>query len=58
MAESIPQLLTLGQLAKLLALSPHTVRKLVKSGRLRPTRVCRKLLFRPDEVLRFLAETK
>ena len=58
MSESIPQLLTLVAVAKSLCVSPHTVRSWVKKGRLRPTRLCRRLLFHPDEVARFLAEAK
>jgi excisionase family DNA binding protein len=58
MAESIPQLLTLLELAERLRVSPHTVRSWVRQGKLRPVRLCRRLLFRPDEVARFLAEAK
>jgi excisionase family DNA binding protein len=56
MAESIPQLLTLLELAEKLRVSPHTVRSWVRTGKLRPVRVCRRLLFHPEEVTRFLAE--
>lgn len=56
--ESIPQLLTLVELAEKLRVSPHTVRSWVRKGKLRPVRLCRRLLFRPDEVTRFLAEAK
>ncbi len=58
MADDVPQLLTLLALANVLAVSPHTVRKWVKEGRLRPVRICRRLLFHPDEVARFLAEAE
>jgi excisionase family DNA binding protein len=58
MVESIPQLLTLLELAERLRVSPHTVRSWVRKGKLRPVRLCRRLLFRPDEVARFLAEAK
>lgn len=58
MADSLPQLLTLLVVAKALAVSPHTVRAWVRKGRLRPVRICRKLLFEPNEVARFLAEAK
>jgi len=58
MAESIPQLLTLLTVAKALCVSPHTVRSWVKKGRLQPVRICRRLLFHPDELLRFMAEAK
>ena len=56
MVESVPQLLTLLTVARTLCVSPHTVRSWVKKGKLRPVRICRRLLFRPDEVARFLAE--
>jgi excisionase family DNA binding protein len=56
MVETIPQLLTLMELAERLRVSPHTVRSWVRKGKLRPVRVCRRLLFHPEEVTRFLAE--
>jgi excisionase family DNA binding protein len=55
---SIPQLLTLLAVAEALCVSPHTVRSWVRKGRLRPIRLCRRLLFHPDEVARFVAEAK
>lgn len=58
MSENVPQLLTLVGVAKSLCVSPHTVRSWVKKGRLRPIRLCRRLLFHPDEIARFLAEAK
>jgi excisionase family DNA binding protein len=56
MPDSVPQLLTLLVLARMLCVSPHTVRAWVKKGKLRPVRICRRLLFDPREVERFLAE--
>jgi hypothetical protein len=56
--QDIPQLLTLDALAKLLCISPHTLRARVRDGRLCPTRICRRLLFHPDDVERFLAQAK
>jgi excisionase family DNA binding protein len=50
-----PRLLTLLEVAAMLRLSPHTIRAMVRQGRLRPTRICRRLLFAPDEVARLLA---
>jgi len=41
-----------------LSLSPHTIRALVRRGKLRPIRICRRLLFDPHEVARLLSETK
>jgi len=58
MSNGVPQLLTLVAVAKALCVSPHTVRGWVKDGRLRPMRLCRRLLFHPDEVARFLDEAK
>ncbi len=54
----IPQLVTLLALAKALCVSPHTVRSWVKKGRLRPVKICRRLLFDPGEVARFLKHTE
>ncbi len=36
--------------------SPHTVRRWVRLGRLVPLRISRRLLFRPEECERFLRE--
>ena len=58
MAESVPQLLTLAALARMLCVSPHTVRAWIRKGKLRPVRICRRLLFHPDEVARFIAEAR
>jgi excisionase family DNA binding protein len=58
MAESIPQLLTLLTVANAFCVSPHTVRAWVRKGKLRPVRICRRLLFNPDELARFLAAAK
>jgi predicted site-specific integrase-resolvase len=58
MSETVPQLLTLLAVAKALCVSPHTVRSWVRKGKLRPIRLCRRLLFHPGEIARFLAEAK
>jgi excisionase family DNA binding protein len=58
MPDSVPQLLTLDAVAKLLAVSSHTIRSWVKRGRLRPLRICRRLLFEPSELARFLSEAR
>ena len=52
------RLLTLLEVADLFRLSPHTVRAMVRKGSLQPVRICRRLLFSPDEVARFLASAK
>ena len=50
MSDSVPQLLTLLTVAKALCVSPHTVRSWVRKERLRPIRLCRRLLFHPNEI--------
>ena len=58
MGESIPQLLTLLAVSKALCVSPHTVRSWVRQGKLRPVRICRRLLFHPDEIARFVCDSQ
>lgn len=58
MPENVPQLLPLVAVAKALCVSPHTVRSWVRKGKLKPVRICRRLLFHPDELARLLAEAK
>jgi len=55
---TLPRLLTLLELADQLRISPHTVRSLVRRNKLKPCRICRRLLFSPDEVVRLLTEAK
>lgn len=57
-APVVPQLLPLEAVARAFCVSPHTVRSWVKKGRLLPLRLCRRLLFHPDEIMRFLAAAK
>jgi transposase-like protein len=57
-ARPVPRLLTLVAVATSLSVSPHTVRSWVRKGRLKPTRICRRLLFDPAEVARFVSEAK
>jgi hypothetical protein len=52
---STGQLWTLLETAETLRLSPHTIRALVRRGKLYPVRICRRLLFRPAEVERLIA---
>ncbi len=54
MPETLPQLLTLVAVAKALCVSPHTVRAWVRKGKLRPVRLCRRLLFDPGDVSRLI----
>jgi excisionase family DNA binding protein len=56
MSEAIPKLMTLREVADCCHVSPHTVRKWVREGKLRPIRLCRRLLFHPDELARILTE--
>jgi excisionase family DNA binding protein len=58
MPETVPQLLPLQAVAKLLCVSQHTVRSWVRKGRLRPVRLCRRLLFDPADVFSLVAEAK
>jgi excisionase family DNA binding protein len=58
MSEAIPKLLALREVAECCRVSPHTVCKWVREGKLNPVRICRRLLFQPDELARFLAEAK
>jgi hypothetical protein len=55
---ALPRLLTLHEVATALRLSPYTIRSLVRKGRLKPVRICRRLLFCQDEIARLLAEAK
>jgi predicted site-specific integrase-resolvase len=52
----VPHLITLIDLAERLRVSPHTIRSWVRKDKLRPIRLCRRLLFHPHEIQRFLAE--
>lgn len=56
MSDSVPQLLTLIEVAERLRVSTHTVRSWVRKGRLRPVRLCRRLIFDPADVSRLVAE--
>lgn len=58
MADTALQLLTLSEVASLLRLSPHTIRAMVRKDRLRPVRICRRLLFDPAEVLRLVEASR
>jgi excisionase family DNA binding protein len=49
-------LLTLLEVAAQFRVSPNTVRFWVKVGKLKSVRICRRLLFHPDELDRFLRQ--
>jgi excisionase family DNA binding protein len=55
MADAIPQMLSVTEVARALSVSPYTIRAWVRQGRLRPTRFCRRVVFHPEEVARFLS---
>ena len=50
----VPRLLTLDDVAYQLRLSKHTIRAMVRNNRLRPLRICRRLLFDPAEIQRLV----
>jgi DNA-binding transcriptional MerR regulator len=50
----VTRLVDVQELAGLWSVSPHTIRAWVQSKRLKPTRICRRLLFTPAECERFL----
>ena len=54
----VPRLVTLQEVADQLRVSPHSVRSWIRKGRLQPVRICRRLLFSPEEISRFLAGAK
>ena len=49
------RLLNLEEVAHLLHVSPHTIRMWTRTGRIHPTRICRRLLFQSTEVQRLIA---
>ena len=51
-------LLTVTEVANLLRVSHHTVRAWVRTQRLKPVRICRRLLFDPADVQRFVEEAR
>lgn len=58
MTDSVTHLIDLNSLATAWHVSPHTVRKWVKQGRLKPVRICRRLLFHPDDLARFIRDAQ
>ncbi len=53
-----PQLYDVQVAAKILSISPWTVRAAIRSGRLRPVRIGRRVLLEESELERFVAEGK
>lgn len=50
----VERLFTLPEVADMLRLSPHTIRAMVRQGRLQPVRICRRLLFSPEAIARLV----
>ena len=50
----LTRLMNLKEVATALHVSPHTVRMWTRTGRIFPTRICRRLLFQPVEVQRLI----
>ena len=48
--DKLQRLYSLDEVAQLFNLSPHTVRALVRKGKLHPVPICRRLLFDPAEI--------
>jgi excisionase family DNA binding protein len=55
---STERLMTLLEVADTLRVSPHTIRAWVRKRRLLPVRICRRLLFDPADVQRFLESSR
>jgi len=49
------RLMNLQEVATVLHVSPHTIRMWARTGRIHPTRICRRLLFQPAEVQRLIS---
>jgi excisionase family DNA binding protein len=56
--QELPKLYTVPEVAAALGLSPHTIRSFVRQGKLRPLRICRRLLFDPDALANLLREAR
>ena len=49
---------TINEAAELLSVSPWSIRKWIKKGRLQPVRICRRVHLEEAEIERFVAEAK
>jgi predicted site-specific integrase-resolvase len=56
--KELPKLYTLLEVAAALGLSPHTIRSFVRQGKLHPLRICRRLLFDPQELAQFICDAR
>jgi len=54
----LPKLYTLPEVAAALGLSPHTIRAFVRQGKLSPLRICRRLLFDPEELAKLICDAR
>jgi excisionase family DNA binding protein len=51
-------LLNINSVARLLSLSPWTIRRLISDGKLTPVRLGRRVLVEPVEVERFVSQSR
>jgi len=51
-------LLDINSVARLLSLSPWTIRRLISDGKLTPVRLGRRVLVEPAEVERFVSQSR
>jgi DNA-binding transcriptional MerR regulator len=56
--KELPKLYTLPEVAAALGLSPHTIRAFVRQGKLSPLRICRRLLFDPEELAKMIRDAR
>ncbi len=50
----LTRLMDLREVATALHVSPHTIRAWTRTGRIHPTRICRRLLFDPVDIEEFV----
>jgi hypothetical protein len=55
---SLPKLMDLDETASVCHVSAHTIRAWVRQKRLKPVRICRRLLFHPEELVRFIRDAQ
>jgi excisionase family DNA binding protein len=55
--KAAPELLTLGELASSWKVSKSTIRKWIRNGRLKPVRLCRRVLISQEEAERFCRQS-
>jgi len=57
-ANGAPELLTLDELASSWKISKSTIRKWIRQGKLKPVRLCRRVLISHEEAQRFCRENQ